>query len=177
MSLTYVYISCCLKESVFRRKDVLLWLRDYVHISEDSLFIFSLVALTHALDWNLNDILGFVLRCKESAEARNSYYGQPQSFYFFHFIYSESNEKHLHHKPNFNMCLLGDKKIVSTGHCWREKGICVLLLVLASLVKTRSYWCCQMEVFVLACWMRGCCRAGHLVFLPLQIWYKAIEIE
>lgn len=101
----------------------------------------------------------------------------PKAFIFFHFIYSESNKKHLHHKPNFNMCLLGDKKNVSTGHCWREKGICVLLLVLASLVKTRSYWCCQMEVFVLACWMRGCCGTGHLVFLPLRIWYKAIEIE
>lgn len=85
MSLTYVYISCCLKESVFRRKDVLLWLRDYVHISEDSLFVFSLVALTHALDWDLNDILGFVLGRKESTEARNSYYEQPQSFSFFSF--------------------------------------------------------------------------------------------
>lgn len=79
MALTYVYIACCLKESNFRRGDILLWLRDCAHISEDSLFISSLVALTLALDWNLSDILAFVLRYK-FAEARNSYYEHPQSF-------------------------------------------------------------------------------------------------
>lgn len=57
-------------------------MRGYVHISEDSLFISSLVALILALDWILNDILGFVLRYKKSAEARNSYYEQLQSFDF-----------------------------------------------------------------------------------------------
>lgn len=61
------------------KKDVLLWLRDYVHISEDGLFVSGLVALTLALDWSLNDILGFVLRYKKSAEARNSYCEHLQS--------------------------------------------------------------------------------------------------
>jgi len=72
MSLTCVCISCYLKESMFRRKDVLLWLRHCVHVSEDCLFMSRLTPLTHALDWNLNDILDLVLRSKRYAETRKS---------------------------------------------------------------------------------------------------------
>lgn len=34
----------------------------------------------------------------------------PKAFFNYYFNYSESDEKHLYHKPNFYKCVLGIKK-------------------------------------------------------------------